>query len=71
MGYFLGLAREYPVLFIISVSLVATVLIINSAFYFAERIINNRLLLVFSLVVFYFLVRIAITEEVKKKHEKS
>lgn len=66
MDYFLETIRKHKNVYIIIISLIATILIINNFLEFAERIINNRLLLIFSLVVFYFLVYIAIKEEMKR-----
>ncbi len=67
MEYFLKIIKEHPVFYIIALSLIATILIINNTLEFAERVINNHFLLVFSLIVFYFLVLIAINEERKRK----
>ena len=67
MNYFLDLVEKHKFMYIIIISLIATILIINSTLEFAERVINNLALLLVSLLVFYFLVHIAINEEVKKK----
>lgn len=67
MNYFLNMIEKHKFIYIIIISLIATVLIVNSALEFAERVINNLTLLLVSLLVFYFLVHIAINEEVKKE----
>lgn len=67
MNYFLKLIEKHKFLYIVSLSVVVTVLLVNNTLDFAERVINNKLLLIISLVVFYFLVQIAINEEVKNE----
>lgn len=66
MNFFVDLTKKHRFLYILTISLLATVAIINTSLEFAERVIKNPVLLVFSLVVFVFLVHIAITEEIKK-----
>lgn len=67
MDYFLNLVREHKFAYIVIISIVATILILNNAIEFAERIINHRLLLVLSLAVFYVLVWLSIKTESKRK----
>jgi hypothetical protein len=67
MDYFFRFVKKHKFAYIVTISVVATVLILNNAIEFAERIINNTYLLIFSLMVFYFLVRMAIIIETKKK----
>lgn len=60
MANFVDLLRRNRVLYVFALSLVTTVLLINEGLEFAENIKRNIMLALFSLVVFYFLVRIAI-----------
>lgn len=66
MEYFLRLLQEHRFAYLVIVSLIATVLIINTTLEFAERVINNRLLLLYSMLVFYFLVQLALRKEIRK-----
>ena len=70
MNYFLIIIKKHKFIYILIISLVVTVLTINNILEFAERIINNHFLLVFSIIVFYFLAQLAIKEEIKRKDEK-
>ena len=67
MDYFLGIIRKYKFFYILIISFIATVLVMNNAIEFAERVINNKFLLIFSLLVFYSLVQLAIRKELKRK----
>lgn len=60
------LLQGHKFAYLVIVSLIATVLIINTTLDFAERVINNHLLLLFSLLVFYFLVQLAIRKELRR-----
>lgn len=66
MNYFLDLLERHKFIYIIIISLIATVLIVNSTLEFTERVINNHLLLILSLVIFYFLTSLAIRKETRR-----
>ncbi|MBI2523438.1 hypothetical protein HYW19_03540 [Candidatus Woesearchaeota archaeon] len=57
--------RKHPKTYIIMIALIATIVIINETLEFAERISNNILLTVLSLIIFYFFARIIIEEKIK------
>lgn len=67
MNYFLSFIQEHKFAYIVAISLISTVLIVNSTIEFTERIINNPLLLTLSLAVFYFLFWSAIKIETERK----
>ncbi len=66
MQPFLKALKKDKVNYIIAISLVTTVILIDTALDFAEKIINNPILLLLSIAIFYFFVRIAIKEELWK-----
>ena len=70
MNYFLRLIEEHKFAYIVVISAIATVLVLNSAIEFAERIIKNSFLLMFSLLAFISLVWVAIKIETKRKWQK-
>ena len=67
MNYFLRLIEKHKFAYIVVISAIATVLVLNSAIEFAERIIKNSFLLMFSLLAFISLVWVAIKIETKRK----
>ena len=67
MDYFLAIIKKHKFIYIVIIGLTFTILMVNNILEFAERVINNHLLLVISLVIFYFLVLIAIRKETKNK----
>jgi len=69
MNYFFTIIRKQRVLYIIIISLTATVLIINTTLEFTERIIRNPILLIVSLLVFYTFTLLAIEYERKKQNK--
>ncbi len=52
-------------MYIIIVSALATILIINETLNFAEKLTNNIMLILLSLIIFYFFARMLIEEKVK------
>ena len=67
MNYFLRVIEKHKFAYIVVISAIATVLVLNSAIEFAERIIKNSFLLMFSLLAFISLVWVAIKIETKRK----
>lgn len=67
MNYFLSFIKEHKFAYILITSVIAIVLIVNNALQFAERVINNRFLLILSILGFYFLVWFAIKKETTKR----
>ncbi len=68
MDEILDIVKKYPKTYIITVSIIATILIVNETLNFAERIINNTFLGVLSIIIFYFFVRVIIeNEKIDKK----
>jgi len=65
MEYIWRIIKKYPKTNIIVVSLIATILIINETLGFAEKIRGNIFLIILSLIIFYFFVRIIIEEKIK------
>ncbi len=62
--------KKYPKTYIIIISLITTILIVNETLEFAERLRKNTLLAILSLIIFYFFVRIIIEERIKNDDEK-
>ena len=71
MEYFLHSLKKHKFMYIIVLSVIATVILFNATLDFAERVINNPILLLFSLLVFYFFVHIAVKQEVQKNEKRS
>ena len=67
MNYFLRFIEEHKFAYIVIISAIAIVLIVNNILEFAERIINNSLLLILSLLGFYFLFWFAIKKETTRR----
>ena len=67
MDYFLEIIEKHKFAYILIVSAIATVLIVNNVLEFSERIINNHFLFIFSLVGFYILVWYAVKKELKER----
>ena len=65
MEYIWRIIKKYPKTNIIVVSLIATILIINETLGFAEKIRGNIFLIILSLIIFYFFIRIIIEEKIK------
>ena len=60
-----SIIRKHPKTYILTIALIATIIIINESLEFAERISNNILLTILSLIIFYFFARIIIEERIK------
>ncbi len=69
MQRFLDVLKRSKYSYIIAVSLVTTIILINSILDFTDRIKDNKFLIVLSLVIFYFFVVISIKEEIWKNGE--
>ena len=70
MDDFWNIIRSHKKLYIITMSIVATILIINSSIDFATKLKENIMLVFVSLCIFYFLARILIKEEMKNVRKK-
>ena len=66
---FLNLLKRDKNAYIIASSLIVIVLIINSVIDFTDKLIKNPTLLLFSLAVFYFFMKISIREEIWKNEK--
>lgn len=62
--------QKYPKTYIVTISLVATVILINESLDFAERVSKNMLLLSLSIIIFYFFARILIEEKINAQKQK-
>ena len=70
MDDFWNIIKGHKKLYIITIAVVATILIINSSIDFAEKLKKNTILVFISLCIFYFLARILIKEEIKNVTKK-
>lgn len=66
---FLNILKRNRLQYVIAISLVATVILINSLVDFADRIIKNSFLSVLSAIIFIFFVIIPIKEEIWKNEK--
>lgn len=66
MQRFLDILKRNRYQYVIAVSLVTMVILINNLVDFAEKIRSNLFLLSISLAVFYFFITISIREEIWK-----
>ena len=57
--------KKYQKLYILIVSALATIILVNETLNFVERIINNVFLGILSLLIFYFLTWVIIKEKIK------
>lgn len=69
MQPFLKVLKRNKFSYIIAISLVTTVILVDTVLDFSEKVINNPTLLLFSIAVFYFLIRIAIKEKLWEDYE--
>ncbi|MBU90749.1 hypothetical protein CMO94_04355 [Candidatus Woesearchaeota archaeon] len=65
-----SIIKKHPKTYIITISLIATIFIINETLEFAERINSNILLTILSLIIFYFFARIIIGERIDENKKK-
>ncbi len=66
MQHFLNVLKKNKYHYIIAISIITTIILVNSILDFADKIKRNPLLLSFSLLIFYFFVTISIKEEIWK-----
>lgn len=56
MQKFLDSFKKHKNVYIVILSLITTIILINEIFDFTERILNNYLILLFSSIIFLFLI---------------
>jgi len=69
MQRFLDILKRSKYQYVIALSLVTTIILINSILDFTDRIKGNKFLIVLSLIIFYFFVVISIKEEIWKNEK--